>query len=546
MSDQSFDKIIKNALQDYGKASKPADWDLFSERVAREVDSDPEDAFDALIQSKLTHYEAPFQPAHWEQFSHQLDASLHDHYAEELDQHIQSSLRNFEVPYVPETWSRLEEKLIARRYYIRRLYLTKAMEVAALVLFLFTSYRYWPVYQDLFQTRDAEIPVVSSPMIQEQNNEIQTLRDAAATGQELADAGQDALTGTEGIVNAPVPEIWPAGNRVSPATPSLEASQPRVTTHDFNTVVEAESPDLNRPRTLLDGTKILPTEEQLLPIENPAPDARVADARPRDPMASFAALREPTLNNYAQSSENAIHLSAYENERKQRVPKRISMFGTMDINHALLSAFKLNDKVNFNEKEVTNLGHGAGISIVFDYGKVELETGVQYNNIQNDPNTQVKVGTPTIGIEDFDYYLIDWDVIKLPLNVNYKLKDEGRFQYYASFGVDLNIVANATYYYSAPPITAFRVPDPNDAAGRNSRNTINRDIQQMQTSLLDKQKKDAYFNIHVGAGMEYLLTDRHRLFVETAFQQPMLTPSVINEKDRFKTISSKLGARMDF
>jgi len=90
------------------------------------------------------------------------------------------------------------------------------------------------------------------------------------------------------------------------------------------------------------------------------------------------------------------------------------------------------------------------------------------------------------------------------------------------------------------------VPDPNDAAGRNSRNTINRDIQQMQTSLLDKQKKDAYFNIHVGAGMEYLLTDRHRLFVETAFQQPMLTPSVINEKDRFKTISSKLGARMDF
>ena len=547
MSDQSFDKIIKDALQDFGKASKPGDWSLFSERVAREVDSDPEDVFDSLIREKLTHYEAPYQPAHWDQFSHELDASLHDHYAEELDQHIQSSLRNFEVPYAPETWSRLEEKLIAHRYYIRRLYLTKSLEVAALVLFLFTFYRYWPVYQDFFQTRDFEIPVASSPV--NTGTEKQELRNDASIAPEsvVADAVHESVgTGLENTVRMPVNSTPTAGIRQSSTQRTSIDGPLQVTTNNFSSVAEAESHDLNRQRKLLDRTLELPSEDQAMPVIQPALESEVADAVHRDPLASFAALREPSAFNFAQSSENAIHLSAYENERKQRVPKRISMFGTMDINHALLSAFKLNDKVNFNEKEVTNLGHGAGVSIVFDYGKVELETGVQYNNIQNDPNTQVKVGTPTIGIEDFDYYLIDWDVIKLPLNVNYKLKDEGRVQYYASFGVDLNIVANATYYYSAPPITAFRVPDPNDAAGRNSRNSINRDIQQMQTSLLDKQKKDAYFNIHVGAGMEYLLTDRHRLFVETAFQQPMLTPSVINEKDRFKTISSKLGARMDF
>ncbi|HQU52622.1 MAG TPA: hypothetical protein PK643_06385, partial [Saprospiraceae bacterium] len=193
MSDQSFDKIIKDALQDYGKASKPGDWSLFSERVAREVDSDPEDVFDSLIREKLTHYEAPYQPAHWDQFSHELDASLHDHYAEELDQHIQSSLRNFEVPYAPETWSRLEEKLIAHRYYIRRLYLTKSLEVAALVLFLFTFYRYWPVYQDFFQTRDFEIPVASSPV--NTGTEKQELRNDASIAPEsvVADAVHESV-----------------------------------------------------------------------------------------------------------------------------------------------------------------------------------------------------------------------------------------------------------------------------------------------------------------------------------------------------------------
>ena len=544
MNDQSFDKFIKESLQDYRKADTPGDWGSFAERVAREVDSDPADLFDEAVRDRLTHYEAPFNASHWDQFAHRLDASLHDQYAEELDQHVHLSLKDYQVPYAPDTWPVLEKKLVAHRRYVRRLYFTKAMEVAALVLFLFTFYRFWPVYHELIQKGEPQGPIASIPMPEPvtptSGNESSGATRLQAENPTFAQA--DVRTSSTGLPPANSTEFLDASH---PASSPSKA--PAATTGNFHSIEEAEIHSLIKTHEPeLANVAPAPTPPPVLSQRTQEVPLSIEESRRAPGIMDIAFNALPVNFTEAASHENAIHLSAYQKESRQHVPKRLSMFGTMDINHALLSAFKLNDKVAFNEKEVTNLGHGAGISILFDYGKVELETGIQYNNIQNNPNTQVKVGTPTIGIEDFDYYLIDWDVIKLPLNALYKLKDEGRFQYYASFGVDLSIIAQATYHYSAPAISAFRVTDPNDDAGRNSKLTVSRDIAQMQTSLLDKGKKDAYFNVHIGAGFEYLLTDRHRLFFETAYQQPLVTPSVINEKDRFKIISSKLGARMEF
>ena len=234
---------------------------------------------------------------------------------------------------------------------------------------------------------------------------------------------------------------------------------------------------------------------------------------------------------------------------------RVGMFGSTDFNEILTPP----DSKDFRYETTTRyaLGYSGGISLGFEKGRWEVETGAIYSSKSYSPPSilyifgSVKEGGYTgVGLKYFEL-----DIVQVPLNFKYHFVYKDKWRLYLMGGSSLSVV-NYAHYHSADQedIDFFKVrPLPTPSVSPNaSPSEIIKQVKDFEDGWLEGGSfwENSYFTLNAGVGIERYFSTKTSLFFQPTYQRNFnLLPGIVtNEigpnKDRFSTMSFHLGVRV--
>lgn len=536
---QSFDDIIQHKLKNFNVGYKPANWDKFAAEGLNKIDPE-KDAFDVEIKSRLADHTVPYQSAHWAVFEHRLDASLHDTYAEELDQFVQGSLHNYTVGYDPQSWDILQQKILERRQYLRRLMLTKSTEAAIIIFALFTFFRFFPNFKFTTPDSNASKTEIISPIKPvgpdaidiaslNTNSSSSPLKTHPSTKKQAAgktiqfDAAQDVI------------------EKVNTPTPVIALNQ--------STQVPLVNVD-NLAQTTLGSAPVALSllEQKLTKLSDHTLDlnARLNNSSKRSHLISVAHIDQAyidldkPLGDFTPAIQEAAHNPRF----------RLGVFGGADLNIVRVSQFELT--VQPQKKpfigvatDFVSAGYNAGMDLTYQIGRVMLETGIQYTQINYyNPENYYQLIREGLVIEKARY-TNQANIIELPVHIHYRLsKSPDRFNTSFFAGVSSNVITKFTS-------EAFRTPSQANLRSNNleAKSDLEQEFALFQLAIRNRfsiKEVKSLFYLDAGLNMEYLLTDRHGLFMQMGYNHPLQNSGFGGNQDVISQLSSKLGMRMSF
>ena len=126
------------------------------------------------------------------------------------------------------------------------------------------------------------------------------------------------------------------------------------------------------------------------------------------------------------------------------------------------------------------------------------------------------------------------DIVEVPVNLRYHFAKKQKVKLYASAGVSMNLAMNTNYerveYY--PVLSPLQ---PRIAA-----------VNPIKDGILHGGDfgKNSFLAANIGAGMEYALTQKHSVFLQTAYQHSLSETGVGPKNDRQNNFSIQAGARI--
>lgn len=529
---QSFDKLIQDKLKDFHVGFKPADWDRFAADELDQLNQNKPEVFDVIIKDKLVHFSVSYQPDHWTILEHRLDSSLHDTYAEELDQFLQGALRHYSVGYNPQTWILLQQRIKERRQYLRRLFLTKSTEAAIIILALVTFFRFFPNFQFPDPSSEKINPVATIPNASTtkdiSNSNTNSSSHPSQTGSLLASTKNKAVVTASGLGAAQ--DILPS------ETTNLSSGLGEVLT-------------LNEVNTQAITTTLTPFIERVtavLPHTNPNLSARLEQQTKRLKFSELTHVDQAEITLQKPLGDFTPHF-----EPDKFAPKlRIGVFGGADLNIVRVSQFELT--VQPQKKPFIGVatdfvagGYNAGMDLTYQLGRVMLETGIQYTQVNYyNPENYYQLIKEGLVIEKARY-TNEANIIELPVHIHYRLsKYPDRFNTSLFAGVSANIITKFTS-------EAFRTPSQANLRSNNleAKNELEQEFALFQLAIRNRFSSNEVKNLfyfNTGINLEYLLSDRHGLFMQLGYNHPLQNIGMGGNQDIISQLSSKLGLRMSF
>lgn len=537
-NNRSFDKLIQQKLKDFQVGYKPADWDKFA--AGELINADPDSSsFDKLLKDKIIQHKVPYQAAHWTSFEHRLDASLHDNYAEELDLFVQGALHQYSVGYDPNSWNILEQKMVERRQYLRRLMLTKSTEAAIIIFALFTFFRFFPSLQFNQSAPDNAsvvinqpgldpliIPDISSSNTNSSSNPLKPLTSVTSTKRPaVAQATQPSTAQDLSIPKYPEGVVPLAGhiqplNRDNPE-PALISSVQFATLLPPTAATSLVPPALNLQKRL--------------------------DRQPGMPdLASTALINQADIDLDKSLGDFRPFVVAY----KPASRFRLGVFGGADLNIVKVAQFELT--VQPHKKPFIGVatdfvagGYNAGMDLTYQVGRVMLETGLQYTQVNYyNPKNYYQLIKEGLVIEKARY-TNEANIIEMPVHIHYRLsKSPDRFNTSFFAGISANIVTKFTS-------EAFRTPSQANLRSNNleAKSELEQEFALFQLAIRNRfssTEMQNLFYFDAGFNFEYLLDDRNGLFMQLGYNQPLQNIGIGGNQDVISQLSSKLGVRMSF
>ncbi len=529
---QSFDKLIQEKLKDFHVGFNPADWDRFAAEELNKLNQEDPEEFDTVIKNKLAYFAVPYRPDHWMVFEHRLDPSLHDTYAEELDQFVQGTLRHYTVGYNPQTWDLLQQKIKERRQYLRRLILTKSTEAAIIILALFTFFRFFPNFQ--FSDPAQEI-ITQVASVQTKSSTTKNISNSNTNSSSLPPKTESLLISTK--------------NKAAVTASGLDAAQdilPAETTSLVSGLMKLPEAELNTPDII---ASLPPTIERLPAVLSRTYAVLSArqDRQTKQPKnTELTRVDQAEINLQKPLGDFTPHF-----EPDKFAPKfRIGVFGGADLNIVRVSQFELT--VQPQKKPFIGVatdfvagGYNAGMDLTYQIGRVMLETGIQYTQVNYyNPENYYQLIKEGLVIEKARY-TNEANIIELPVIVHYRLsKNPDRFNTSVFAGVSANIITKFTS-------EAFRTPSQANLRSNNleAKSELEQEFALFQLAIRNRfssseVKNLFYFN--TGLNLEYLLSDRHSLFMQLGYNHPLQNIGMGGNQDIISQLSSKFGVRMTF
>ena len=165
MENKKFDKFIKRAMENLdGENYVPQDWDAMQEKLDADADG-----FDQFVAQSIANLDGEqFVPMNWELMENKLDADADSSMDNEINPEIEDiyldavafdHLNNIEPPYNKEHWKIMSNRLDEEYAQRRRVIYMKVLEVAVVLLLVWTGINFFPAKKD---QSNSQKPIASS------------------------------------------------------------------------------------------------------------------------------------------------------------------------------------------------------------------------------------------------------------------------------------------------------------------------------------------------------------------------------------------------
>jgi hypothetical protein len=534
-TNKHLDEHIKEALENLEANYDPGTWDILAQRMDDAMPAN--DALDNLVAGSLTGLEVPAQPGSWDLMQQRIEAGEAAEMIEneaQIDGLAYDKLHRISVPYQSHHWSlmarRLEEEYALRQ----KLYRYKAAEMSLMVLLLLAIIRFLPYADGIFNSRPVGQQIEQfqiAPQAPGQLPGTAAPEDGLAPGTPVAANVHDGT----GADNATAIELGlaerPAGIVAAAATENGANDAPAHSSLSPPQTLDSRFPNV----TSLSGQT---------PFANAASGKDSAPGYPRPRLTKslglLAAIDPVTVEPL---TVNALILTR-ANPILKKSNLRFSIFSTVDYNYVFTpeDSYEIfGTFVNIDADTTAASGYGGGILANWKRGRWEIQTGGIYSFKRYVPNT------PVFLFETVNYYVnenfhgIQLDILQVPFNLHYYLKNEGNWRIYGLGGVSSHFVTSSVYEIEYNRTFAFTPPPSSPGDDSSIRN-----VKEFPKGLLDGGGLDdnLYFTANVGFGVERFVTPRWSVFFQPNYQHYLLKQGIGTNNDKFYTLSIYLGTKI--
>jgi hypothetical protein len=540
-NDFLFDDMIRNSMrrmEENSDDSLSSDFDLFEKRLRR-VEKTEDDAFDNWIRNAAERHEAPQNAAHWARMERELEETF--------------------------SW---------KRYLIR-------FKMPELVLSGLAIWTFFNVVDAPWLRNDASVPqnkqIVPSTSTKSKaldskivplsvpKLETPTLNPKSDWNKRAGDAPRNPLK-TKGLEQTPLLQF-----QASEGAPQAMIENPTLSTE---VVVAGGTAGMDSQNTLLsrtvqDITATLPirtnsdlAHETGLDEDNvqfllndatsnylvsngldkskkeiPSVEATVArlnaGKKSVELLSTLAMIQPELLKTEVLSSVQMPVLEGmgYRNRRL-----RVGMFGAFNADNA--KTFFSSLTIGGKAVRATD-GYGSGATVGYRRGKVEIESGLTYSYKNYRPVELTSVtGDFNNGYEVLTPKLVSFNMLHIPVHVNYYFLDKKKWNFYGVAGSTATVAMQTDYDISQMASPQYRA-----------------DLNATQNSVTNLYKKGAlegaswdknyYFTVNAGAGVEFnpKRNGRWSVFGQWLYQQHIGNQGVGANQDKISTFSIQVGAK---
>ncbi|MEM9821738.1 MAG: hypothetical protein AAF985_11725 [Bacteroidota bacterium] len=559
--ENNFDKHIKDSLENLGEDYTPGSWELLHQKMMSEPTLDghsiEDNSFDQNIREKLNQVEANFNPNHWDAMASQLDHLSDQSNVEDLefDGLLFEHLNDLRIPFSQAHWTLMSNRLDEEFSIRRKLYRYKVVEVALMLLALFTLFQYLPLHEKakiVFQQKASQIQQIETQ---------QLIPSLPAPNQDESEAGHQEVTTPPqsthkkisqktALVESPIVPNKASNSVESSPVQSSQSIQEFTALAEVN---ELQAADHKGGRLFENQTQSALSPLALSHLDIPLLESkeqsnyrsRVQQMATSPSTSSSPDLLDAEDFSLASLPMGPIHLKRYLSNSctfcqfKRSVQVRVGMFISSDFNEIMTPEKVYPNFIDAPYQQVTS-GYGGGISLGFRHKKWEFETGLAYAHLSYEPNqTIITTGSfirSSIQTKVFDAAFLN--IIKVPLHLNYTFDRNSKWHFYAVGGASINILALNHFNHSTsavgigapPPAVSPREKEPTyDGVFEGGDFRVN-----------------SYYTANVGMGVERNLTSRWSIFMQPVYQHMFYRKGFGPNNDRFNTLSIQFGAKSTF
>lgn len=485
------------------------------------------DLFDRIIKDKLSQLPVEFDPHSWDQLSQKLDAqeaSTPPVDDRRVDEVVFEKLYKLEAGNRASRWdllaAKLDQDVTARRRVLR----TRIMEVALVLLIIFTFVQYFG------QQTPVRLFNFGKSLVANENrsNSVTPFADNAAVNSQLPDNQHSSSTIKDFAIDASketdanhLASNHPTATKKYKVGPSL----PIVTANP------KQSSD--KSTTITNPAKEQPLEDMPVPAEREG---------------LMAALERIMLEELSTNEkEDYPKLIMPVNPRGQL---SVSMFGSMDYNRIITpSALNEAGEVIDEAFERYELGYSGGLMLNWEKGRWEIGTGAIYSAKQYEPRPLVYLGGSFVdGYYGESFKLVELNMLQLPVQVRYNFLKKNKWRAFTTVGLSLHTALQANYYLEEEEGLLRPQPQPRPTPGGNFPTPADEKKKILSKGLLEGGSiwENGYITGNVGIGLEYFITERLGIFTQPTYQQSLdyFTKGFGPDQDRINTFSIFTGLRV--
>jgi hypothetical protein len=557
MAIKDWDEYLNDLLGDYEPEGLQPDWNEFSNHLDNPT-SQPETnnpSFDENLKDSIHTYKVPGQAVGWDRIQSSLDAA-----DKKFDENIRKRIAEFEPKYDPRTWPLFIQRLADSRFLGAKLIAVKVIEVAAVVLILFTL---------LTMGRMGKLPF-DTPLYSKTNHiqsDYLVSQDVISDSKEISPSSKENPVSDKGSVankSRPVKEAQVSKTVINNSSPALVISDiPQIKSerltqailHSESQITEnikpiqttIQSGDLIKTDVIVANENLNQTSFDIQPdagwIANEAYLMASADVDTREGATDYL---ETLISPVVYNDYSKFPYPTFIKERK-RAHTEFGILAQGDYNRLRMpedQLYSAGRNIVFPQQGLPSKGYGGGFTIGRAFSRWAFESGIIYSAKTFMPGRKLAVGTAfNNGVIEFEAMRLQ--LVTAPLLVRYKIENRGplRFYSFAGFGLNLIVQSNidVVIKYHFPSLSAGQNPN-NDPSLDNTIKETRRIVSHIRDGAPFSTK--SFFSGMAGLGAEYSFNEHHTLFLQTAaqYQIPNLKFSN-NDGKHIRSISIQAGVR---
>jgi hypothetical protein len=551
-----IDKKVQEAMENLQVPFNPDHWTQMEQKL-KQLDA-TEKAFDESTHQKLSSLDVPFNASHWDFMSQKLDEL--DSQDANFDDSLRQVLNKTDMPFSSSHWEMMNQKLDNEFSWKTKIIRFKIVEVALMILFLFTVIN---VLDTEGSVNSEKIPSSNIKKEDRKFNQGTEWRNKEILPQQIKEENK--------VINSNNP---PLVFNESGSEKRVDFNNPNQYFNALNTDIKTKAINLNESKSSFVNNTIEGSDNNTQ-VTGFNKNNDIIKELPVLPAPLIAFNGNNSLNINDKNIDKNIDkntdlkkgleiiaaaepievlrtkaLTISELYGEPNTPKltkrskwwRLGVFGTANTDMVDVSYIYKGDSGKGSD---WSFNKGAGISLGYKRGKLELSSGLVYNQKKYQTQLPPEVIRGGVVINTPERVIlpksVDLDMIQIPLSMSYSIMDFGRWNVYGAIGAELNAVSKINVQY-------YETPDASNAQKTvDLRNIAETDIPKYGEPFkigLDKNNNNFYFTSHASLGIEYKITPGVNAYLQPNYEKHFGKIGIGSRNDNINTLSLHAGLKM--